>query len=682
MRQTITFLLVICCTYGSSLWAQPDYTAFGCGDTLSAAYFPLPGVQSTDTFFIQMSDCVPRIRIDFTTSDVPDGAELLYLDGAGTLTPAGSLPYFGGNCSDTANYFSDPTLGIESSLDPGNCLPGFVEMYGRGIPYQDSMVQRTELPADFKLAGSTRASARLHLDIPEGTVGLLLVVRFNPNEATIFNASWDCTPPCCVEAEASTPCAGEDLQLRALQEVPTYRWRGPLGFQSNERNPVLRAVRPEQAGWYVLLATNAVNCVSTDSVYVEVRTAEVSLEADTFRICEGANAELLASGASTYEWDLTAPGIVSTQGGRITVSPPAPTTYQVVGIGPAGCRDTAASVVIPQSLSVRLQGEAPTCTGRSDGRLVAELLSGQLPLEIRPEGGSWQAGPALENLAAGSYQVEVRDAAGCTTEVNALLEAPDPVSVDVGTQRPSCLRTCDGALLFLAQGGEAPYRYFVDGQEVDVEPDGLCAKTFAVEVKDSRGCVWTSTATIEEAEAFTLNLGGDRQVAAGSSIALNANASATVDSLVWEGFCEQGCEEQLDLQVDTSLQVRAVAWSESGCVAADTVNIEVQYRASCNDGIYAPTAFSPNQDGINDAFTLYADPDQRDVQAIDALMVFNKWGRKVFEQRRFTPGSLEQGWDGTFGGAPLPPEAYVWVGVFETEQGLRYQCSGSVILLR
>ena len=117
-------------------------------------------------------------------------------------------------------------------------------MYGAGIPFHDSIVQRTAKPADFKLPGAWQECARLHLNVPFGTVAMLFVIKFNPNQTTILNALWDCSPNCCIVANGDTVCAGQDVQLGTDREAFGYTWTGPNGFTSKSQRTLLLPMLP------------------------------------------------------------------------------------------------------------------------------------------------------------------------------------------------------------------------------------------------------------------------------------------------------------------------------------------------------------------------------------------------------------------------------------------------------
>lgn len=98
---------------------------------------------------------------------------------------------------------------------------------------------------------------------------------------------------------------------------------------------------------------------------------------------------------------------------------------------------------------------------------------------------------------------------------------------------------------------------------------------------------------------------------------------------------------------------------------------------SCQD-IYIPNAFSPNNDGYNDYFTLYTD---NDIVNVASFQVFDRWGQQVFGANNLIPGDLSLQWNGTFKGKKLKPQVLVWVVKVEFRDGRTKTLSGDVSIL-
>jgi len=88
----------------------------------------------------------------------------------------------------------------------------------------------------------------------------------------------------------------------------------------------------------------------------------------------------------------------------------------------------------------------------------------------------------------------------------------------------------------------------------------------------------------------------------------------------------------------------------------------------------APTAFTPNGDGINDLFQFFT----KGYIDFGNVKIFNRNGQQVFLMK-----NLNQSWDGTYGGKQVPDGVYYWV--FEgtdTYYNVNVTKSGSVTIVR
>lgn len=87
--------------------------------------------------------------------------------------------------------------------------------------------------------------------------------------------------------------------------------------------------------------------------------------------------------------------------------------------------------------------------------------------------------------------------------------------------------------------------------------------------------------------------------------------------------------------------------------------------------VYVPTAFSPNNDGINDIFKVITG----NVAEFE-LSIYNRWGQRIFYTN-----VLGNGWDGTYQGKACPVDVYmVLVKYSGSSHNLTY--TGSVTLLK
>jgi gliding motility-associated-like protein len=73
--------------------------------------------------------------------------------------------------------------------------------------------------------------------------------------------------------------------------------------------------------------------------------------------------------------------------------------------------------------------------------------------------------------------------------------------------------------------------------------------------------------------------------------------------------------------------------------------------SECEPYLYIPTAFSPNEDGLNDVFIAVSDH----VQLFN-MKIFNRWGELIFESN-----SITKGWNGKYKNMECPEGVYIWL---------------------
>lgn len=106
----------------------------------------------------------------------------------------------------------------------------------------------------------------------------------------------------------------------------------------------------------------------------------------------------------------------------------------------------------------------------------------------------------------------------------------------------------------------------------------------------------------------------------------------------------------------------------TGCKVSDTVQITVKA-----DDLLIPSAFSPNNDGMNDVFRTLSTN-----LAKYRMLVFNRWGEKVYETE-----DPAEGWDGTYKGIPQDIGVYVYTIDYQTfSSTILKTMSGNVTLVK
>ncbi|HNQ11590.1 MAG TPA: gliding motility-associated C-terminal domain-containing protein [Bacteroidia bacterium] len=89
-------------------------------------------------------------------------------------------------------------------------------------------------------------------------------------------------------------------------------------------------------------------------------------------------------------------------------------------------------------------------------------------------------------------------------------------------------------------------------------------------------------------------------------------------------------------------------------------------------GIYIPSAFTPNGDGINDQFGIGG-------EAVSEfhMIIFNRWGEKIFESNE-----VDRQWDGTFKGQLVQEGAYAYNVTAKANNGDAIVKKGHVTVIK
>ena len=120
-----------------------------------------------------------------------------------------------------------------------------------------------------------------------------------------------------------------------------------------------------------------------------------------------------------------------------------------------------------------------------------------------------------------------------------------------------------------------------------------------------------------------------------------------------------------------SYTVTLIALSEYGC--ADTSRQEITIKEIGT--IFIPSAFTPDDDGINDIFI----PKGNNIDSnYYKMLIYDRWGEKVFETN-----DLSQGWDGRVKNENMAsPGIYKWYIIYRDKSGTEYTKSGNLTLIR
>ena len=275
----------------------------------------------------------------------------------------------------------------------------------------------------------------------------------------------------------------------------TYDWGGAGDTPTAASNTGLCA------GTHTVTVTDANGCTETIDVVITEPAAivatEINVDISCFGLCDGSVDATTSggTGALTYSWDSgeTTEDITGLCAGD----------YTLTVTDANGCTETVtATITEPADITVNVSGTGTSC-GNCDGTAAVTYSGGTGALTV-----DWPTVPStadnVTNLCAGSYDVTITDANGCTaTETQSISDAGGPTITLDGSTNVSCFGVCDGTIDVTVTGGSAPLSYSWDNGETTEDISGLCAGDYCLTVTDNNGCTAIQCITITEPTDIT-----------------------------------------------------------------------------------------------------------------------------------------------------------------------------------
>ncbi len=406
------------------------------------------------------------------------------------------------------------------------------------------------------------------------------------------------------------------------------------------------------------------------------------------------NASASAAGSSiSYTWD-TPDGNILSAADPLAPVVDAPGLYILTVLDQDnGCSDV-------DSMRVTRNVEAPVADAGSGQELNCDLpavildgtasrgggpISFQWTLPADPAFSSTE--PQTEVGRPGRYYLLVTDQDnGCTAFDSVLITLNEDVPTAIGLrpQATTCFGDQDGRILIdSVSGGAGPYLFRLNGSPFvsTAAFNGLASGSYELTVQDVNGCELETTVEVAEGNDLRLYVGEDRVILLGDSVTLQAQANVPGDQISEFRWTRPETILRPDSMVIRVGPVEMTTYAAyvtdvNGCVARDNVTIIVREDAR----VYIPNAFSPNNDGANDQFMIFAG---NDVVRINYLRIFDRWGTMVFQQNDpFAPNDPAFGWDGRHKGRYLDPNVFVYVTEIELINGEVKVYKGDVNLIR
>jgi gliding motility-associated-like protein len=434
-----------------------------------------------------------------------------------------------------------------------------------------------------------------------------------------------------------------------------------------------------EAGSYIVTVTDGGGCTSTAGAVVYEPDLLLTTGTSTNNYCGSvtALANVTASGGTPpyyYNWSTV----------------PAQTTHLATGLASgsytcnvtdaAGCTVSRLFIIdeINSGTAVTSVTQTISCPGDSNG-IVAVTMNGGSP----PFSYSWNTIPAQSNssatlLSMGTYQVVITDGNGCTVTATVNLDAPDPFVTSLVTSMEHCSAK-DGHAQVQVSGGNPPYtyRWSTFPAQLTETATGLRRGNYSCLVNDASNCFFIKSVdvdgTVKPTAAFMYTPG---------VVSIQNPLCSFIDQSIHANEWHWTFEDALNPS-SSDFRNPAFAFSDTGhwCVKlvvknADECMDSVEHCVDVNPGfsVFVPSAFTPNNDGINDLFfpqmfgAIYKDY---------SFEVYDRWGMLVFRT-----SAVNGSWDGKINNRHPLRDVYVWKIMVREESGEMHKLDGKVTLAR
>ena len=285
----------------------------------------------------------------------------------------------------------------------------------------------------------------------------------------------------------------------------------------------------------------------------------------------------------------------------------------------------------------------------------------------------------------GTYTLLVTSTGNGCSDTDAVVIAPNEPEAIATVDNPACFGERGSILIDTVLGAKPPIQYTLTGGAY-IQSGSLFSNLepgdYTILVEDANGCKTTTDATVIQPDEFQVTVDPQVAVQLGESYLVNATINvplSEIDQIIWTPSTWLSCDTCLSTRIDTPLHsqtYRILVITKEGC--RDDAPLLLRVNREVN--VYIPNIFTPNEDGENDGFTVYAD--LRGVKQVKLFQIYSRWGEQVFVRENFQPNDPTLGWDGRFRGQDMNPAVFVYYAIVEFIDGQEVLFKGDVTVKR
>ncbi len=531
------------------------------------------------------------------------------------------------------------------------------------------------------------------------TAGIYCVIVTDANGCSVTQKTTINDPDCmsfsiATTAPTNNSCNGSsdgEISITVLNGVPPYDYSidgGGTWITSNQNPYTFNNLPP---GTYDIVVSDAIGCTQTFGTQVVIAEPSILSGTPVFvppTTIGGSDGEIcLTPSGGTAPYTITAScgtvlqGPGQQCGGTYHISGLSSGICEVIVMDFNGCetRDTL-DLNEPDCSSLSIVTVSTTdiaCNGASSGTITIRI-TGASPYMYSIDGGTtWVTDSdstyTFINLAAGSYDVVVKDALNCIQPYNTqvMIDQVPALDIEFGTNI-TCLIDNNGSANVTVFGGTAPFTYIWSNGETTDQIDSIFAGQYTVTVLDANGCSAVEDSIIVSSYPVSnINAGVDISIEEGVTTVLVATSDipGTYSWSPANQVADPNNSTTEAFPVETTVFVVEFT-SLDGCITRDSVIIDVQPESV----IVMPGGFTPGINGPVENNTFY--PVVQGNVDILSFTIWNRWGERVYDDTN------PPGWDGTYKGKDQPMSSFVYIIEYKIRNGDTKILKGDFVLIR
>lgn len=319
------------------------------------------------------------------------------------------------------------------------------------------------------------------------------------------------------------------------------------------------------------------------------------------------------------------------------------------------------------------------CASTENGQARAEVSGGTEPYTFQWSMSNDNS-DLVNGLTPGDHSVTVTDATGCEAIEEFMVPTESDIFVDLRIIDITCFGDQDGQLI-IDDFFPEDLMFSLDGSNFTDNTvfENLDWGEQNLYVLERNGCVTEWPFSMQEPVPLLVDLGPDIEISLGDDVWLVPIINSPIAPLMleWNTTAPISCIDCVNVYVypvETSV-VSLIVENANGCIAQDDITIEV----IGGKNIFIPNAFTPNRDGFNDVFTIYAN---QSVARIKNFIIRDNFGSIVYEANNFLPNDPSFGWDGTHLGKDLKENVFIYMVEVEYVDETIEEIFGTVTLLK